>query len=326
MVPASGAVPALSVILATRDDFSSVRETVVRLARQTIVQSIELVLVCPSREQLRLEEALVAGFAGVTVVEVGPVGTRGQANARGVREARAEVVALAEDHCFPDPEWAANLVRRHAEPWAAVGPAVRNANPNTMVSWADLLIGYGPWLEPVAAGDVPFLPGHNTSYKRRILLNYGERLETMMDAETILHWDLGAHGERLFLEPAARVAHTNFSRWRSWLPVQFLAGRSFAGARSTGMSLLARVVYVAGSPLIPLVRLVRLGRVARRSRLRLRFAAALPALAIGLALDGLGQMTGYAFGAGESHRKLAPYEFRRVDHITTRDRHEVFGE
>jgi hypothetical protein len=325
MVPVSGAAPALSVILATRDDFASVRETVVRLARQTIAHSIELVLVCPSLEQLRVEEALMAGFAGLTVVEAGPIETIGQANALGVHRSRADAVALAEDHCFPDPEWAAHLVRRHAEPWAAVGPAVRNANPNTWVSWADLFIGYGPWLEPVAAGEVPFLPGHNTSYKRRILLDYGERLEAMLGAETLLHWDLRARGERLFLEPAARVAHTNFSRWRSWLPVQFLAGRSFAGARRTGMSPLTRAVYVAGSPLIPLVRLVRLARAARGSRLRSRFVGALPAMAVGLALDGLGQMMGYTFGAGESHRKLARYEFRRIDHITRRDRREVFG-
>jgi glycosyl transferase family 2 len=324
-VPTSGATPALSVILATWDDFSSVRETVVRLARQTIVQRIELVLVCPSRAQLRLEERLVAGFAGITVVDGGPIETHGRANALGVRRASAEVVALAEDHCFPDPEWAAHLVRRHAESWAAVGPAVRNGNPDTWVSWADLFIGYGPWLEPVPAGEAPFLPGHNTSYKRRVLLGYGERLEAMLGAETLLHWDLRAHGERLFLEAGARVAHTNFSRWRSWLPVQFLSGRSFAGARRSGMSPRRRAVYVAGSPLIPLVRLVRLAGAARGTRLRLRFVGALPALAVGLALDALGQMTGYAFGAGESHRKLARYEFRRIDHITPRDRREVFG-
>ena len=93
-----------------------------------------------------------------------------------MREASAPIVVFTEDHCFPEPEWAAALLARHAEPWAAVGPVLRNANPETTVSWADLLIAYGPWLAPGVAGPKDHLPGHNSSYKTSVLREYGDRL------------------------------------------------------------------------------------------------------------------------------------------------------
>src|SRR5690606_27239485 len=130
----------------------------------------------------------------------------------------APIIALAEDHCFPDPQWAERLLAAHQHFWAAVGPGVRNANPRTAVSWADLFIGYGPWLIPSPSREAEFLPGHNTSYKRKILLDYADQLEKMMEAETLLHWDLREKGHRLYMESAAVVAHTNFSLWASWIP------------------------------------------------------------------------------------------------------------
>lgn len=309
--------PLLSVVIWTPDDFGTVRKTVSHLHAQTAREVLELVIVAPSRRRLRPDESLLGGFARHRFVESG-ARSIGRANAVGIRSATAPLVALAEDHCFPDPDWAEKLIEAHRGPWAAVGPCVRNANPGTAVSWADLLIGYGPWLAPGTAGEVDFLPGHNSSYKRDILLDYGERLGEMMDSETLLHWDLRRHGHRLYLEPAARVAHTNFSRWSSWLPAQFHNGRLFAGRRAAGMSKVRRLLYVAGAPLIPLVRLARTAR--RCGAVLWRRWSCLPALVVGLVADGAGQMLGYARGAGDALRRVARLESRRVDHVVPGDR------
>ena len=169
-----------------------------------------------------------------------------------------------------------------------------------------------------------FLPGHNSSYKRDVLRDYGDRLEELMDSETVLHWDLRSQGHRLYLESAARVSHTNFSLWLSWIPVQYHNGRLFAGTRIRRMSLMARVVYFAGSPLIPVVRLLRITRAKRPHGMSLRLLQCLPALAIGLAVDGLGQMVGYAFGVGAAVDHVARYEFHRSRHITEQDRRRLF--
>ncbi|MGQ0640603.1 MAG: glycosyltransferase family 2 protein [Gemmatimonadaceae bacterium] len=316
----------MSVILATPGDFGAIRKTLSHLAAQTALPRIELVIVASSVATLRPDARLLAAFPRHRIVEVGDFGPLGTANAAGVRAASAPVVVLAEDHCFPDPEWAAHLIRAHQAPWAAIGPAVRNANPATLVSWADLFIGYGPWLEPVDDRDVDFLPGHNSSYKRELLLGFGDRLDALLNVETVLHWELRAKGHRLRLEPAARVAHTNFSLWSSWLPVSLLNGRAFAAERRKRMGLATRVAYVVGAPLIPLVRAARTASSARTLALRRQFLLCLPVMLVGLAADALGQMLGYAIGAGSSGDRLSRYECHRVRHVTARDRREVFAE
>jgi hypothetical protein len=305
----------MSVIVITPDRYETVRKTMRHLRAQTVKDRLEIVLVVPTREEAEIDESELKEFCQYRILEVGEVTSIAGANAVGVRHAAAPIIALTEDHSFPDPDWAEALIRAHCQPYAAVGPVVRNANPNSIVSWADLLIGYGPWLDPAPAGTVDYLPGHNSSYKRAVLLEYGDELEAMLEAETILHWDLRAKGYQLYLEPAAKTAHANFGRLSSWMPVQFHWGRLFAANRAQRWPWRRRMFFAAGSPLIPLV---RLGRVIRElwhpGRQRGLIFWVLPALLLGLCLDGLGQMMGYAFGAGNATQRLGRAEFHRELH------------
>lgn len=321
------ASPEMSVVITTPDSYQTIRRTMSHLRRQTVREALEVVIVAPSLVQLQLDESVMSDFDGYTVVEAGDVESIGRANALGIRRATAPIVVLAEDHCFPDADWAETLIAAHRGVWTVVGPSFRNANPETGISWADLFIGYGPFLCPTPAREVDFLPGHNSSYKREVLVGYGDRLESMMEAETVLHWDLRANGHRLYLESAASVAHMNFSLWMSWIPSQFLNGRLFAGARARQMSPLRRWVYAVGSPLIPLVRLVRIaGAAVRSSELRPRFFQSLPALIIGLTVDGAAQFVGYLIGAGDALNHIGRFEFHRAQRITEHDRREALAE
>lgn len=242
----------------------------------------------PSPDTLQPPASDVSGFWGYQVIPVGPVTSIARANAAGVRHARAPLVALAEDHCFPEPSWAAALIAAHEGPWAVVGPAVRNANPSTVVSWCDFVVGYGPWMDPVTAGPARFLPGHNSCYKKAVLLAYGDRLDEMMEAETVLHFDLERRGYKLRLEPAARAAHTNFALASSWLPVMFHQGRLFGASRARAWGAARRLLYGAAGPLIPPVRLLRcLRELIRPGRPKHRIPRLLPMLGLGLVFDGI---------------------------------------
>lgn len=112
--------PLLSVVLATRERYSSIRKTVSCLRTQTACEQIELVIVAPSRSRLDLEERQLDDFAGYQVVEIDRFESIGRANAEGIRHAKAAVVALAEDHCFPDPQWAERLIASHQGRWSAI--------------------------------------------------------------------------------------------------------------------------------------------------------------------------------------------------------------
>jgi hypothetical protein len=313
--------PDMSVIVITPDDFASIRETIIRLKAQNVSGGLEIVIAAPSESALHLNEAELEGFHGFSVVEVGPMTSTARARAAGVRAASAPVVAFVEDHAFPAKGWAEALIAAHRQPWAAVGPVIANANPRTLTSWVNFVIEYGHWLEPCPGGTGEHLPGHNGSYKRAVLLDYGTNLESMLDAESILQWDLRAKGYELYLEPAAKTFHQNFSRVFPSASLRFNGGRLFAASRARHWPALRRLLYCAGAPLIPFVRLRRIVLALRKpGRRRDLLPRILPLLFAALAVDAAGEMVGYALGEGDAIRKLSEMEFHRDRYLAKVDR------
>lgn len=309
-------LPPLSAIVVIPDTYETVRQTMSYLRAQTRADAMEIVFVLP--RGVRVDERELDVFHSWQCVPVEQVVSIGRTYAAGVRGARAPIVALTEDHSFPAPNWAETLIKADRQPHAAVGPALKNGNPNSLLSWADFYIAYGKWALPITSGTIDYLPGHNSSYKREVLLAYGDRLEAMLDAETVLHWDLRSRGQTLYLEAGTYTAHLNFAQWRAWLPIKFYAGQQFGARRALGWSLMRRLVFSAGSPLIPFVRLFRVMRYARRTPHSLGFwLRFVPVTFIGLAADAVGQMLGYAFGAANSFEKGGAFEFHRVRYLET---------
>ena len=225
-------LPEMSVVLLTPGTYETIRRTIGCLRAQTVRDRLEIVIVAPKASALGLDQAELAGFFRVRVVEADPIRSGAAARAAGICQATAPVVALGEDHSFPDPDWAEALIAAHRQPWAVVGPVVDNANPGTAISWANHLVEYGPWIAPAVPGPVEFLPGHNSAYKRDLLLDYGPELGAMLEAECLLHQDLRRRGYQVYLEPRARTRHLNYSKPFSWIPAHFHGSRLFAAART----------------------------------------------------------------------------------------------
>jgi len=318
--------PELSVLIVTPDDYRTIRRTVRHLRAQTLRERLELIIVAPSRASLGLVEEELEGFQRYAVVEVGEVGVVAEAKAAGLREARAPFVAFAEDHCFPAPGWAASLVEAHRKGWAAVGPAMRNANPRTMISWAGLMLHFGCCVEPAATGRAETLPWHNTSYRRDLLLAYGDRLASMIIVEGMLFDDMKSNGHELYFEPSAATYHVNISRLSSWVVHAFWGGRLFGAtrAREKRWSALRRLVYVCGSPLVPALRLRRALREIRHKGLqRELIPRVIPAMLAALIPHAFGEATGYALGLGRAARRYSYFEMARTRHVTEEDRREL---
>ena len=313
----------MSVVIIAPESFDTIRWSVRHWAEQTIAGQLELVIVAASKAGMNPPEAAVAPFAGVQVVEAPPFRSTAAARGVGVRAARGEIVAFAEDHSWPDPQWADTMLATHAGPYAAVGPEMICANPGNAISWANLIIEYGPWLEPAAAGPAEHLPGHNGAYKRQVLLQYGDRLERMLEAESVLQWDLRRQGHELYLEPRARTFHLNVSRLSSSFWLRFLGGRMFAAFRAENerWSAAKRLAYALAAPLIPWVRLTRIVRQLRRRAWRgYPWPSLAPSLVGLLALDAFGEAVGYLLGAGGQAPALADLEFDRLRYLNAEDR------
>jgi hypothetical protein len=313
--------PILSVVLVARDRFDVVRRTVAGLRAQTIRDDIELCLVTPSEETIAdREPGELRGFASVRIVPIGACPNIDKASAHGFLAATSALVAHMEDHVFPEPDWAEAVVRAHRGAWSVVGGRMINANPASMLSWANALISHEAEVVP-QAGEATSLSSHNATYKTAVLRSYGDRLSDMLGRDGGLMRDLRAHGYRIGVDPAVRFHHQQVSRWSPNTRYRFNSGRNYGATRMrhNGWSLLRRMLYVIGAPLIPLVRTVRL--VPRCRELGV-YPRVIPALFLGLILESLGEMTGYAAGPGRSLEIMADYEVDRPRFMSDRDRME----
>ena len=314
--------PALSAIVITLGGFDVIRRTVRHLRDQTAREQIELLIVTPSSNGLEYDPEQVAGFHSVRVIETGSINYTGEAHAAGVRAASAPAVVYVEEHSYPEPGWAEALIKAHDGPWDAVGGAILNANPGSMVSWASMLTDFGPWVAPVSGGEVDRLPPHHTSYKKLVLEEYGSRLAPLLEAETILIANLNKEGSGLYLEPGAVSGHVNVSTIRSYVKGEFLGGRLFGSgrARSHGWHL-RRAVYTLAAPAILLVRFQRVvGQIRRCGRQRELIPKVVPPLLLGLVSHTVGEVAGYLLGEGRAAEHRRSIELNRFQHVAERDR------
>jgi len=143
--------PRLSVVLAT-DSHKTIRPVLSALRRQASAREIEpvIVLLDGCATTVPLEDLSAFPHAKV----VCSVNHLPEARAAGVRAASAPIVFIGETHSYPQPGWAEALLAAFDGPWAAVVPAIGNANPTGAASWASYLFDYGTWGPNRHSGEV----------------------------------------------------------------------------------------------------------------------------------------------------------------------------
>ena len=285
--------PKISVILIMNDSFKALLESIKSLGRQTVRDRLEIILV-DALEDEPIDHSALSEFSQLQTIRVSPDTTFAEAKAAGFRNATSEIVTFTEDHSYPNSVWAEALIEAHRQPWAAVGPAVGNANPINMISWADLFILYGRWVDRVSGTVIDDVPGQGSAYKRGLLMGYGSELGKMLEMETILHWDLQNKGFQLYLEPKAKTYHANATRPYAFFWEHLKVGRQFAAARASSWSPFHRFLYTMAGPLIPIVRLKRIfGEIKRSGHAPDLLPGILLPLIMGLAASTFGEIFGY---------------------------------
>ena len=316
--------PEMSVVVVSLDSYERIRLTIAALRAQTAKRRLEIVIVAPSREGLNLDEADLQKFLSFQVVEVGPIRSTGGAIAAGFQRAQAPVVAYAEEHSYPFPTWAEVLLLAHKKPWGAVGPSIVNANPGTIISWANLFVDFGPSVDPALAGVTSHLAWHHASYKREFFSGYEpQQLQNFLETEGLLHQALQDRGFQLYLEPGAKSNHVNVSTIFSLIRCEFVGGRLFGAARMrhNQWSMARRLLYILGSPLIPVLRLRRtLQEVRRAGQFDKLFPQILPSMLTALVAQCLGEISGYALGAGDAAWQRVPCELNRCEFLTASEK------
>jgi len=238
--------------------------------------------------------------------------TFGELRAEGVHRARGELVAFLEDHCVLAPGYLRAIREAFRGPWSAVGGTCVNANPDVGTSDLLALTNYGLWMGQVARGEVAFVPGSNSTYRRAALMAYERDLVPLLTTDMVLQLRLRADGHRFLLDPAARFGHLNEVSLDSAAAAMFHYHRCMGQARAAvlGWSSLRTAKYLVQSAAIPWMRTWRtvrlsIGQIGRSRGWALR---RVPTMLILFHAAALGQALGLAFGAGRSPDRLTFYE------------------
>jgi hypothetical protein len=289
------------------------RERAVRcletLVSQSVVDRMEILLFDIARD--RHDPLPGSNHPQVRIVRM-PGSTYAQARLRAVHEGTGPIVGFIEEHAWAFRGWAEAIIEAHGQPYAGVGAEVHIGNPSVPYSPLIGVMNHHPWLAPATPGLKTHLPGHNSAYKREILLRYGDRLLDLLRAELALCTALRKDGHQLFLETKARFAHINETGIASPSRGYFLWNRCYGDSRARQFqwSPLRRAFYAACTPLMPVYYLGHLLPRLYRERPDL-FPIALAGvhrLFLAQMASAVGHTTGMLFGVGDAEERFSDYE------------------
>ncbi len=212
--------------------------------------------------------------------------------ARGLAEARGEVVALLEDHGYPDRHWARNIWAAHQQDVAAVGGAIEN-DIDRLLNWAVYFCDFFRYHNPVPAGQSGLASDVNVAYKRAVLDSIRPVLFPSF-RETAVNQALVERGQKIVLVPEVVVRQTRKNLGLGGaLKERFIWGRSYAGGRSRQIGE-KRLILGILCPILPAILIFRIARtVFERRRLVGVFLKSLPLLVPLTISWSLGELVGY---------------------------------
>jgi hypothetical protein len=241
-----------------------------------------------------------------------------EGRAAGVRAAGAPFVHIGETHAFPRPDWAATLIASLGEEWAAVVSGLGNANPRSVISWSNLIVDYGPWLDHLPAGEIARVPPYNTAFERRFAFAALARGDEVFSPSFDVSAVLRAEGHGIMFQPAATLDHVNVSVARHWLAQRYVGAYVRTAERARDWRRGRRLAYVLAGPLIPGVlsaRLVQPILAARRTGQLPRLTAL--AMLLGVVAAASGEVAAFARGIDPEKARLAEtFELHKCDFAT----------
>jgi GT2 family glycosyltransferase len=207
----------------------------------------------------------------------------------GVAAAAGSYVAITNHDCLVPPNWLRSLLARHATgTYAAVGGAVANGTPQSLVGTAAYWSEFNEFTTGRAAGPVPGVPQCNVCFRRTALAGPTPFPTVRFGAEELtFNYELTQAGGVFFFDPAIVITHLNRTTLAAYFRHQRVLGTGSAMARR--LVPLSGTVLIRHPALIPLLPFLRVGRllsrVARRHPAELaRVLALSPLLFIGYAV------------------------------------------
>ena len=235
--------PKLSIIVPALGGYRATLAAIDSWEAQSCRDQLEILVLCPKTRDLGPIPD------GQILVETDGMDLH-EARSAGVRNARADYVVLAEDHCLPDRGWAQAVLNRLAEGWDVVGPALRSGNPVSSWTQASFLLGYSQWMAPIEAGPALVLPGNNAVLRKDLLLAMDSELERELLVAAFLLRRLRRQGHRFYLENQATMRHFDPAKRVRSLRIFVSVGLGFGALRTDSRGWIGRALYSLAAPAI----------------------------------------------------------------------------
>lgn len=234
--------PLVSVVVPCYQPGSLIDGCVERLLEQDLGDAYEVIVVESSGDGTA--ERLQTRFPACRVIAPPARTLPAEAQNIGVAAASGRFVAITNHDCLVPRDWLRGLLARHARgTYAAVGGAVANGTPSSLIGTAAYWSEFNEFTPGRPAGEVRGVPQCNVCFRRTALVGPTPFPPVRFGAEELtFNYELGRAGGVFFFEPAVVVTHLNRTTWQAFVTHQRVLGMGSAMAR--------RLVPLAGTVLV----------------------------------------------------------------------------
>ena len=228
--------PVVSVVIVSdyaggaEKSWNDIRVMLTALASQDFNEEAEFLLVERADLEDHIPPDLKQIISKLRIVLIAEQSADALKNA-GAGVARADIVAILDADCEPDPDWLGHLVRTLREhPEVAVVSGTTRYPNRSFIERATGLIGRS-YNYRNRGGMTRFLNPNNVGYRRSVLLEYPLSMpDSPFGANTLQAEALRADGHRLYCEPRMRVTH-DYEGWRMERDLRRHAGYALVKTR-----------------------------------------------------------------------------------------------
>ena len=291
--------PQLSVVIASDHSIGEVDRCLKALVKQRENGTIEII-VADARADDSVKDVM-ARYPDVAFIRFPEKTTLPILWGAGIQRSQGEIIAIADSTCVASDNWIAAILKAHESAHPVIGGAVEAAaEGRNALDWAAYFCEYGQFMRPLAEGPADVLSGNNIAFKRWTLTR-GQQFVENGFWKTYWCRQLQGEGIGLVSTPAMVIYDKKSYRLFPFLVRRFHHARCFAGMRVSQISVLKRLFYIVGLPILPFVFLVRLiSAIVPKKRHLTQFIISLPISFLAILAWSAGEMFGYLKGPGNS--------------------------